>query len=176
MASRINVVVALTPINEIPAVANEYPAHEMVDAQVGGSVAHAFTVGLDPEGNLPNPTGMVRVGSLSGYVYSTSARYAGVSSAPLAFSGFGEGRVLFVRHTGKLFGTTASPGNIGVNEFCFLNVRINGNLACVLEPGQAVAVPLNNILVEDASLIKLAMSGAGYVAGTSVAVEALILG
>jgi hypothetical protein len=165
MSSRIAVVVAATPINTIPAQTNDYETHDMVDAQVGGTLAGSFTINVEGE--------MVEVGSLEGYVYSKTNRYAKLTTTPLAFADCASPQALFVRNPGKLFTTTSGMGATAAYNVA---VAIDGVRLVTLAPQEAIVFPLHPETYPygqfNGSRITLAQLGAD---GVEIAVEALLL-
>jgi len=173
MASRINYTVSVTGINTIPAQENDYREHDIVDAQLGGSVAAQVTLLVAN----PNETNrMVLLSSLTGYTYSAQNRYAEVTPAGKIFGETLYPKLLYVRNTGRAF---VLPDKLGaaVDETVIVRFLYAGVDALYLKPGQAVVLPLHDNLVLDESVyvgnaakVQLRTMGA-----SNVAVEAFVL-
>jgi hypothetical protein len=156
--THIDYTVSVVPVNTIPAVANDYAAHDVIDAQVGRSLAAQVT--------LTSAGSMITLASLTGSTYAPATRYSQVTPVLKAFTALISPALLYIRHTGKLYST---PSVLGATATDPVEVRVLSSTVCILLPGQVLVLPCHNDHVSDASDIQLVTDS------QNVAVEAVVL-
>ena len=165
MASRISYTVSVTAVNTIPAKADDYEAHDMVDSQIGGSLAAQCSIA--PTG------GFVQVATLNGDTYTRSNRFVSAGVAARYFGRITSPKLVFLKNTGKAFETN---GSLGDSVTTTVLLKVNGIVVAMVRPGQALAYPLSDVdLNENLDLHYITLEAPTAV-GAGVAVEALILG